>query len=295
MYSITKLGAGVVLLAGFVFAPAYSAMARDWGSHESRASHESHESHADRPHSDRAPSQNNFSPRSFQGGSPPSSHSMPPRDFRGAPPSFHGNTRNFERPDTRSFRRDFNGSQARDFKRDFRGGPPRDFGNRPTRDFQRPPRDGRGEQQQSQSAASHQFHGFHGHDVAHFTSQEREHWKRGNWHHGHHHGHNGWWFIVDDFWFFYDSPIYPYPGYVSYYYDDGYYGDQSDYYWYWCDDPQGYYPYVQECNGPWRPVPPTPDAYGPGAYDSGNYGSGDYGPDQYGPNDDGPYDNGPDQ
>ncbi len=28
--------------------------------------------------------------------------------------------------------------------------------------------------------------------------------------------------------------------------------------WYYCDDPQGYYPYVPNCNGPWRPVQPTP-------------------------------------
>jgi len=29
-------------------------------------------------------------------------------------------------------------------------------------------------------------------------------------------------------------------------------------YWYYCDDPQGYYPYVTECPGGWRPVVPTP-------------------------------------
>jgi hypothetical protein len=28
--------------------------------------------------------------------------------------------------------------------------------------------------------------------------------------------------------------------------------------WYHCDNPQGYYPYVQQCPGGWRPVPPTP-------------------------------------
>jgi hypothetical protein len=28
-------------------------------------------------------------------------------------------------------------------------------------------------------------------------------------------------------------------------------------YWYYCDDPQGYYPYVQQCPGGWRPVTPT--------------------------------------
>ncbi|HSF29087.1 MAG TPA: hypothetical protein VLK82_01250 [Candidatus Tectomicrobia bacterium] len=29
-------------------------------------------------------------------------------------------------------------------------------------------------------------------------------------------------------------------------------------YWYYCDDPQGYYPYVPQCPGGWRQVTPTP-------------------------------------
>jgi hypothetical protein len=28
--------------------------------------------------------------------------------------------------------------------------------------------------------------------------------------------------------------------------------------WYYCDNPQGYYPYVQQCPGGWRTVSPTP-------------------------------------
>jgi len=28
--------------------------------------------------------------------------------------------------------------------------------------------------------------------------------------------------------------------------------------WYYCEHPQGYYPYVQQCPGGWRPVAPTP-------------------------------------
>jgi hypothetical protein len=28
--------------------------------------------------------------------------------------------------------------------------------------------------------------------------------------------------------------------------------------WYYCDYPQGYYPYVRQCPGGWRPVAPTP-------------------------------------
>lgn len=32
----------------------------------------------------------------------------------------------------------------------------------------------------------------------------------------------------------------------------------SPHYWYYCDHPQGYYPYVQHCPGGWRQVAPTP-------------------------------------
>ena len=35
---------------------------------------------------------------------------------------------------------------------------------------------------------------------------------------------------------------------------------QQDNYWYYCDKPEGYYPYVPECAGGWRRVEPqTPD------------------------------------
>ena len=29
-------------------------------------------------------------------------------------------------------------------------------------------------------------------------------------------------------------------------------------FWYYCENPQGYYPYVQQCPGGWQPVAPTP-------------------------------------
>jgi hypothetical protein len=31
-------------------------------------------------------------------------------------------------------------------------------------------------------------------------------------------------------------------------------------YWYYCQNPQGYYPYVQQCPGGWMQVVPTPPA-----------------------------------
>jgi hypothetical protein len=31
-------------------------------------------------------------------------------------------------------------------------------------------------------------------------------------------------------------------------------------YWYYCQDPEGYYPYVKNCPGGWQPVSPQPPA-----------------------------------
>jgi len=84
---------------------------------------------------------------------------------------------------------------------------------------------------------------------------------------------------------YFGIPHYYYPYYPSpyYYYPYSYYppvvvtpaqpleyveqGDaqqQADpsapesYYWYHCDKPEGYYPYIKECPGGWQKVSPTP-------------------------------------
>ena len=108
----------------------------------------------------------------------------------------------------------------------------------------------------------HDIGAFHGHDFAHFTSAERLQWQHGGWHHEWHHGHFGWWWFAGGAWFFYPQPIYPYPEYIGpdYYYDyDNEFGPPA-YYWYFCADPEGYFPDVQQCNVPWQAVPPTPDS-----------------------------------
>ena len=33
---------------------------------------------------------------------------------------------------------------------------------------------------------------------------------------------------------------------------------QEQYYWYYCEDPQGYYPYIKKCPKGWLKVAPTP-------------------------------------
>lgn len=35
-------------------------------------------------------------------------------------------------------------------------------------------------------------------------------------------------------------------------------GTQEPYYWYYCDKPRGYHPYVEKCPGGWKKVIPTP-------------------------------------
>jgi hypothetical protein len=105
---------------------------------------------------------------------------------------------------------------------------------------------------------------FAHHDFAHFTPGEHGTWTGGHWHHGWHSGRIGWWWFAGGAWYFYDAPVYPYPGYVSDYYVEDY-GPPGQY-WYYCPSPPGYYPYVQRCSAPWQPVPPSPPpgaGYGP--------------------------------
>lgn len=95
-------------------------------------------------------------------------------------------------------------------------------------------------------------------DFGHFTPAEHDHWVGGRWNHGWHNGRYGWWWFAGGLWYFYDTPVYPYPGYVSdYYADDETYAPGPGY-WYYCPNPPGYYPYVQSCSTPWQPVPPAP-------------------------------------
>ena len=36
-------------------------------------------------------------------------------------------------------------------------------------------------------------------------------------------------------------------------------GPAPESFWYHCDNPEGYYPYVRQCDGPWQQVPVRPD------------------------------------
>lgn len=92
-------------------------------------------------------------------------------------------------------------------------------------------------------------------------------WRGGNWYHGWHGGNFGWWWTIGPAWYWYDYPVYPYPVYPAYapgpYYDEGYIpredaGPPPPQVWYYCENSDGYYPYVTSCNGEWREVPVNP-------------------------------------
>ncbi|WER49164.1 hypothetical protein CupriaWKF_18520 [Cupriavidus sp. WKF15] len=99
---------------------------------------------------------------------------------------------------------------------------------------------------------------FHGHDGFH--------------HDGFHHGHGHAFFVVGAGWpGWWGYPYYggwPYPDYYGYYAPPAQYiekGDVSDgasanAWWYRCDQPSGYYPYVKTCPGGWQTVPAQPSS-----------------------------------
>jgi hypothetical protein len=95
--------------------------------------------------------------------------------------------------------------------------------------------------------------GWHDDDIRRFHERDVDVWRGGHWWHGRHDGRPGWWWVVGNAWYFYPTPVYPYP--------DPYQppsfapppAPPANYYY--CNNPAGYYPYVQACNVPWRMVP----------------------------------------
>lgn len=93
-------------------------------------------------------------------------------------------------------------------------------------------------------------------DIRHFHDRDIRVWRGGEWRHGQHGGHFGWWWVVGGIWYLYANPIHPYPDpYVP---PAAVTPAPAAAYWYYCDDPPGYYPYVPECRRPWQPVPANP-------------------------------------
>jgi len=100
----------------------------------------------------------------------------------------------------------------------------------------------------------HGFHGGHG-------------FGRHGFHGGHGFGRVGVTIGIGPYWGLYGYP-YAYPYAYPYTYPPQVYVQPSQQLsiqppssppaWYYCDNPQGYYPYVQQCPGGWRTVAPSP-------------------------------------
>ena len=108
-------------------------------------------------------------------------------------------------------------------------------------------------QHQQHSFGQHQFRGDH-----HFRGDR-------HFHGGHRlHGHSSFGiFLGPAFgWPYYSAPAY-YPPVIAVpssppvYIEQGQ-GQDASAYWYYCENPQGYYPYIKECPGGWQTVAPEP-------------------------------------
>src|SRR5712692_9438767 len=56
--------------------------------------------------------------------------------------------------------------------------------------------------------------------------------------------------------YYYPPPVYYYPPPAIVESPPPLYAPPQAQYWYWCSNPQGYYPYIQDCPSGWRPVSP---------------------------------------
>ena len=132
-------------------------------------------------------------------------------------------------------------------------------------------------------AEHHENINFRGRHYDHFNVHERTVWHGGAWRHTSH----GWFWVVGGVYYSYPVPIYPWPLLVSSVvleYPLVYpvvavastptvvvrpplVVEAQPQYWYYCDDPAGFAPYVQNCAGnKWQRVPtPPPQAPPPPA------------------------------
>ncbi len=104
---------------------------------------------------------------------------------------------------------------------------------------------------------------FHGRDYHRFSPYERRVWGNGYWYRGYYGPRYGWWWRTGGYWYPYEEPVYPYPTYVPPPVvvsapPPAPEVQAPPQFWYYCDNPSGYYPYVRDCPTPWRTVPAEP-------------------------------------
>jgi hypothetical protein len=107
--------------------------------------------------------------------------------------------------------------------------------------------------------AQAQDHHWHSGDIHHFHGHDESAWHGGRWFHGNHGGRAGWLWIVGGDWYFYPAPVYPYPDpLVPPVAAAPSTPIPNATYWYYCQNPPGYYPYVPVCRTGWTSVQATP-------------------------------------
>ena len=106
--------------------------------------------------------------------------------------------------------------------------------------------------------------GNHAVNIRVFRQYDYNAWRHGYWYHGCRNGRYAWWWYGGGTWYPYAKPIYPYP---NPYIPPTIIVQQPppvqsvpppSQAWYYCPNPQGYYPYVPQCAYPWQAVPATP-------------------------------------
>jgi hypothetical protein len=105
---------------------------------------------------------------------------------------------------------------------------------------------------------------YRGYNIRTFGHYDYNAWRHGYWYHGSRGGRYAWWWYGGGIWYPYAAPVYPYPNpyipptvVVQAAPQPQPLPPQAQS-WYYCPNPQGYYPYVPQCNVPWQAVPATP-------------------------------------
>jgi hypothetical protein len=125
---------------------------------------------------------------------------------------------------------------------------------------------------------------FEGREIHRFGERDLGIWRAGHWYHGRHEGRLGYWWVAAGLWYFYPSPVFPYP--------DPYTPpvlvinqqppvvvapqtpvmvapqapapvQQPAQSWSYCNSAKGYYPYVPSCPEGWKSVPAQPPQAAP--------------------------------
>lgn len=82
-----------------------------------------------------------------------------------------------------------------------------------------------------------------------------DHWRGGRWERSWHDGRLGWWWVVGPSWYYYPTPVYPYPEPPVVVVTPPPAAQTPSQYFYYCPNPRGYYPAVPQCFAGWQLVP----------------------------------------